>query len=72
MKVFQGVVVRVIDARTARIRVERAQPHRLYQKQMKRTKDYLVHLPGKPPAVGAKVTFRECRPISKRKKYIKI
>lgn len=69
-KTFEGIVVKSAMKDTATVSVERYTKHPKYKKYMRRSKKYLVHDPGNTAAVGTKVTIRETRPISKRKRFI--
>lgn len=69
-KFFEGVVVKAAMKDTATVSVERYVAHPKYKKYMRRSQKYLVHDPGNTAQVGDKVTIRETRPISKRKRFI--
>jgi len=69
-KTFEGVVVKAAMKDTATVAVERYVKHPKYQKYMRLSKKFLVHDPGNSAQVGEKVTIRETRPISKRKRFI--
>ncbi len=69
-KTFEGVVVKAAMKDTATVAVERYVKHPKYQKYMRLSKKFLVHDPGNTAAVGEKVTIRETRPISKRKRFV--
>ena len=55
---------------TATVLVERYVKHPKYKKYLRRSKKFLVHDPGNALQVGQKVTIKETRPISKRKRFI--
>jgi len=69
-KTFEGTVVKTAMKDTATVVVERYVKHPKYQKFMRRSKKFLVHDVGNTAKVGDKVTIRETRPISKRKRFI--
>lgn len=69
-KTFEGVVVKSAMKDTATVSVERYVKHPKYQKFMRLSKKFLVHDPGNTAAVGEKVTIKETRPISKRKRFV--
>lgn len=69
-KTFEGVVVKSAMKDTATVQVERYVKHPKYKKYMRLSKKFLVHDVGNTAAVGEKVTIRETRPISKRKRFI--
>ena len=51
------------------VAIERAAPHRLYHKVIRRTKRYPVHDPNNEATLGDTVRIEECRPISKTKRW---
>ena len=67
---MEGVVVKTAMKDTVTVQVERYVKHPKYKKYMKLSKKYLVHNPGNTVEVGSKVTIKETRPISKRKRFI--
>ena len=69
-KTFEGVVVKSAMKDTATVQVERYVKHPKYQKFMRLSKKFLVHDVGNTAQIGEKVTIRETRPISKRKRFI--
>ena len=69
-KTFDGVVVKSAMKDTVTVLVERFVKHPKYEKYLRRSKKFLVHNPGNTAQVGDKVTIRETRPISKRKRFI--
>jgi small subunit ribosomal protein S17 len=64
-----GVVVSDKGDQTIIVAIERAAPHRLYHKVIRRTKRYPVHDPQNTATVGDLVRIEECRPISKTKRW---
>ena len=69
-KFLNGVVVKTAMKDTATVSVERYVKHPKYKKFQLRSKKFLVHDPGNTLIVGQKVTIRETRPISKRKRFV--
>lgn len=69
-KTFDGVVVKSAMQDTVTVLVERFVKHPKYEKYIRHSKKFLVHNPGNTAQVGDKVTIRETRPISKRKRFI--
>lgn len=69
-KTFDGVVVKSAMKDTCTVQVDRYEKHPKYKKFMKLSKKFLVHDVGNTAVVGAKVTIKETRPISKRKRFI--
>lgn len=69
-KILRGAVVKSAMKDTVTVSVERYVKHPKYKKYMRRAKKYLVHNPGNTVEVGQKVTIKEVRPISKRKRFV--
>ncbi len=69
-KTFEGVVVKSAMKDTVTVLVERYEKHPKYKKYMRLSKKFLVHNPGNTVEIGTKVTIKETRPISKRKRFI--
>jgi small subunit ribosomal protein S17 len=70
MKNQTGKVQNIIDQQTIKVKVERTWIHPLYQKRVKRSKNYLVQVVNKIPAIGETVSFKETKPISKLKHWV--
>ncbi len=68
-RVMQGVVVSDKQDKTVVVKVERRVMHPLYKKFIKRSKKFAAHDPENTCKEGDKVRIRECRPISKRKRW---
>jgi small subunit ribosomal protein S17 len=68
-KVLTGTVVSDKMQDTVVVSVTRFVKHPKYRKFIKRFKKYHVHSPGNGVAVGDKVQIRECKPISKTKRF---
>ncbi|OHA19130.1 MAG: 30S ribosomal protein S17 [Candidatus Taylorbacteria bacterium RIFCSPHIGHO2_01_FULL_45_63] len=68
-KVFSGTVASVKMKDTAVVVVRRYVKHPRYQKFVQYSKRYKVHNSGNTLALGQIVSFEECRPISKDKKF---
>ena len=69
-KFFKGVVVKSAMKDTVTVSVDSYVKHPKYKKFIRRSKKFLVHNPGNTAQVGDKVTIRETRPISKRKRFV--
>ena len=69
-KVLTGTVVSAKMQKTVVVAVKRYVKHPKYQKYVSRTKRYLVHDESGTHQVGAVVTIRETRPMSKHKSFI--
>ncbi len=68
-RVLQGVVVSDKMDKTVTVQVERRFKHPLYKKFIRRSKKYAAHDETNAIKVGDVVKIRECRPLSKRKKW---
>ena len=68
-RVFQGTAVRDANDKTVIVRVERRVKHPLYKKFMRRSKKYMAHDENNLCKEGDVVRIRECRPLSKRKRW---
>ncbi|NQV82350.1 MAG: 30S ribosomal protein S17 [Rhodospirillales bacterium] len=68
-RVMQGVVVSDKMDKTVTVKVERRIQHPLYKKFINRSKKYAAHDENNSCKMGDVVSIRECKPISKRKKW---
>lgn len=68
-RVMQGVVVSDKQDKTVTVLVERRVMHPLYKKYVKKSKKYAAHDENNVVKEGDTVTIRECRPLSKRKRW---
>ena len=68
-RVLQGVVVSDKNAKTVVVRVERRFIHPLIGKTVRRSKKYHAHDETKAYKAGDVVRIRECKPISKLKRW---
>ncbi len=68
-KKFSGVVVSDKSDKTIIVEVERVKMNSKYKKRYIVSKKYKVHDEKNTCKIGDKVTFVECRPISKDKKW---
>lgn len=66
---FTGTVVSTKMAKTVVVRVDRVVVHPKYGKRYRVSRKYAVHAPDGTYAVGQKVRFVECRPISRSKRW---
>jgi small subunit ribosomal protein S17 len=66
---MQGVVVSDVNEKTVTVRVDRRFMHPVYKKFIVRSKNYLAHDESNKVKVGDQVRIRECRPLSKRKRW---
>ena len=68
-RVVQGVVVSDKMDKTIVVLVERRIMHPLYKKYIRRSSKYAAHDETNACKVGDMVRIRECRPLSKRKRW---
>jgi small subunit ribosomal protein S17 len=68
-RVLQGVVVSDANTKTVVVQVERRFIHPVLGKTVRRSKKYHAHDESKAFKVGDLVRIRECRPISKLKRW---
>ena len=68
-RVMRGVVVSDKEDKTVTVRVERRFAHPLYKKVVRRSKKYAAHDEANAHKVGDIVSIRECRPLSRRKRW---
>jgi small subunit ribosomal protein S17 len=68
-RILQGVVVSDKQDKTIVVRVERRIMHPIYKKFIRRSKKYAAHDPANSRKTGDVVRIRECRPISKSKRW---
>jgi small subunit ribosomal protein S17 len=66
---LQGTVVSDVNTKTVTVEVQRRFMHPVYKKFIVRSKKYLAHDEADTAKVGDSVRIRECRPISKRKRW---
>lgn len=69
-RILQGTVLKPAVNSTAVVVVSRRKTHRIYGKQYKLDKKYLVHDPKSILKAGARVSIAETKPISKRKRWV--
>ena len=68
-RILQGTVVSDKTDKTVIVSVERRFMHPVYKKFIRRSKKYAAHDEADACKVGDKVYIRECRPISKSKRW---
>ena len=68
-RVLQGVVVSDKADQTISVKVERRIKHPLYGKYIRQSKKYAAHDPENSFKIGDTVRIRECRPVSKSKRW---
>ena len=64
-----GIVVSASMDKTIAVAVEGVRTHRLYKKAMKHTQKFKAHDEKNACQVGDMVRIRECRPLSKTKRW---
>jgi len=65
-----GVVISDKMDKTVVVRVENRYSHPIYSKTMTKTKKYLAHDELNKCKIGDQVLVHECRPLSKRKRWM--
>jgi len=68
-RVLKGTVVSDKAAKTVIVSVERRVMHPVFKKFIRRTKRYAAHDAADNCKIGDTVFIRECRPISKTKRW---
>ena len=68
-RVFQGLVVSDVADKTVVVRVDRRVQHPVYKKYVVRSKKFMAHDESNRFKVGDAVRIRECRPLSRRKRW---
>ena len=68
-RILQGTVVSDKMDKTITVLVERRVAHPVYKKFIKRSKKYAAHDETNACKIGDTVRIRECRPISKNKRF---
>ncbi len=68
-RTFEGIVVSDKMDKTIVVRVDRSRLHPKYKKYYKISRRFKVHDPKNKYKIGDKVTFVECRPLSKEKRW---
>ena len=68
-RVLQGTVVSDKNNKTVIVSVERRVMHPVYKKFIRRSKRYAAHDEANVHKIGDTVFIRECRPISKSKRW---
>lgn len=68
-RVMQGVVVSDSADKTIVVKVDRRFPHPLYKKYIVRSTKFMAHDADNRCKIGDIVKIRECRPLSRRKRW---
>lgn len=66
---FEGTVVKASGEKTVAVLVETTKMHSKYRKQYTTSKKYAAHDEKALAAIGDTVRIRECRPMSKTKRW---
>ena len=64
-----GIVVSNKMQKTVIVKVESRYPHPMYSKTMIKTRKYFAHDEMSECNIGDQVLVRECRPLSKKKRW---
>ena len=68
-RTFNGIVVSDKMDKTIVVAVKRVKTHPIYKKKYTVTRKFKVHDPNNKAKIGEEVTFVECRPLSKEKRW---
>ena len=68
-RILQGVVVSDKGDKSIVVRVERRVRHPVYKKIIRRSRKFTAHDPDNACKTGDMVRIRECRPMSKLKRW---
>ena len=68
-RILQGIIVSNACDKTVTVKVERRLRHPVYKKFITRSKKYAAHDSLNHFQLGDRVSIRECRPISKSKRW---
>jgi small subunit ribosomal protein S17 len=71
-RVLQGTVVSDKGDKTVTVLVERRVMHPVYKKYIRTSKKYAAHDEQNRLKIGDAVSIIECRPISKRKRWMAV
>ena len=69
-RILQGTVVSDKNDKTVVVKVERRFTHPLFNKTVRRSKNYKAHDESNKFKVGDRVSIQESRPISKDKNWV--
>lgn len=69
-KTRQGAVISNKMDKSVVVLVERKIPHKLYGKYVRQRVKYMAHDAGNQCQIGDLVLIEECRPLSKRKRWL--
>lgn len=69
LRTFRGVVVSEAMTKTIVVRVDRVKMNTKYKKRYTVSRRYHVHDESSTYHIGDKVSFVECRPLSKTKRW---
>jgi small subunit ribosomal protein S17 len=68
-RAFTGLVTSTGMQKTITVKIDTMKMHQKYQKAYRVSKKYHVHDEKAAAKVGDMVTFKECRPLSKTKRW---
>ena len=68
-RTIEGRIVGAHCDKTRVVAIEQTSAHRLYGRGMRRTNKFVAHDEGNQSSVGDLVRLRECRPISRTKRW---
>ncbi len=67
---LKGVIIKKSGDKTVAVEVTRVYSHELYNRKVLRSKKYLAHDEANAGEVGQKVSIREMKPGSARKRFV--
>lgn len=70
VRTLKGCVVSNKMDKSAVVKIERQEMHKLYKKFIKRTSKLTIHDANNECAIGDMVTIKESRPLSKTKSWV--
>ena len=65
-----GIVISNTMDKTVVIKVMNTYAHSIYSKIITKTKNYLVHDEKQECNIGDRILVKECRPLSKKKRWV--
>ena len=68
-RIIEGRILKAGSSKTRVVAIDQTMSHRLYGRSMRRSKKFVAHDEGDLSAVGDIVRLRECKPISRTKRW---
>ncbi len=70
MKLLQGTITSLKNAKTATVSVDSSWKHPIYKKYVTRSKKFACHYENMELALGQEVVIQETRPLSRTKHFM--